>query len=162
MGDVGGAPIVTVCFTQKETLMKRVVLCVLFAAAWSGIVFAQSDAATQMAHTTNKMNNEGTNVTYIGCLEAVRADGSFRLTHVQSAAADAMKRNAMTDDAMKKSAMHEEMMAPTTLSLTTVSVDLRKNVGRKVSVTGTAPASMTKPAPAFAVKTLKVLARSCS
>ena len=100
------------------------------------------------------------------------------LTHV---AADAMGKKAMMKDTMKKDTMakdtmSKEAMAPTALTLSSSLVDLSKHMGHKVSITGSAAHgkmdamgkdtmakdAMMKDASAFTVKSLKMVAASCS
>jgi len=102
-----------------------------------------------------------TQVTYIGCLQAGSAAGTFTLTRADRMGNDAMKKNAMAEGAMS-----HDMMVSTSLNLAGSSVDLSKNVGRKVSVTGSASAmhkdEAGMDASTFTVKTLKRVAASCS
>jgi pentapeptide MXKDX repeat protein len=112
-------------------------------------------------------------------VEAGSEPGSFTLTHL--AAEDhmgnaAMKKDAMGKDTMKKDTMVKDnmsnhAMAPMALSVTGSSVDLGQHLGHTVSVTGS-PAhgkmdamgkdTMGKGASAFTVKSLKMVAASCS
>jgi hypothetical protein len=106
--------------------------------------------------------------TYTGCIAAGTAAGTFMLTHVAA--------EHMGKDAMKKDTMSKDAMAATTLTLASSSVDLSKHVGHKVSVTGSAAHgkmgamdkdtmakdSTMKDASAFTVKSLKMIAASCS
>jgi hypothetical protein len=138
--------------------MKRSVMSAVLAAAWSVAVAAQTGGTMDKSQRMDKMP---TQVTYIGCLEAGSAAGTFTLTH-----ADRMGNDAMKKDAMAKGAMSHDMMASTRLHLASSSVDLSKNVGRKVSVTGSASAMHKDEAgmnaSTFTVKTLKRVAASCS
>jgi pentapeptide MXKDX repeat protein len=127
----------------------------------------------------DKMDTMGKESTYTGCIEAGTAAGSFRLTHVtvdDHMGKDAMKKDAMKKDTMTKDAMSKDAMAPTTLTLASPSVDLSKHLGHKVSVTGSgshgkmdamgkdtmAKDGMMKDDVAFTVKSLKMVAASCS
>ena len=106
--------------------------------------------------------------TYTGCIAAGTAAGAFVLTHAID--------DHMGKDAMKKNTMAKNTMAATTMALTSASVDLGKHLGHKVSVTGTAAHgkmdamgkdtmakdAMAKDGPAFTVKSLKMVAASCS
>ena len=122
----------------------------------------------------NKMDKmEMKDATYTGCIEAGTAAGAFVLTHV---AADLMCKDAMKNDTMAHDTMSNAAMAPTTLTLASSSVDLSKHLGHKVSITGSAAHGkmdamgkdtmakdpMTKDARAFTVKSLKMVAGSCS
>src|SRR5258706_2202377 len=116
--------------------------------------------------------------TYTGCIAAGTTAGSFMLTHVADdhMGKDAMKKDAMKNDAMKKDTMANDTMAATTMALMSASVDLGKHLGHRVSVTGTAAQgkmdamgkdtmakdAMAKDGPAFTVKSLKMVAVSCS
>jgi pentapeptide MXKDX repeat protein len=142
----------------------------LVAAVLPVAVGAQSGA---MAKGDKMDKMEMKDATYTGCIEAGTAAGTFRLTHV---AADHMGKDAMKKDTMAKDTMGKDAMAPTTLTLTNSSVDLSKHVGHKVSITGSAAHgkmdamgkdtmakdTMTKDASAFTVKSLKMVAASCS
>ena len=111
--------------------------------------------------------------TYTGCIEAGTAAGMFMLTH---AAADQMGKDAMTKDAMKKDTMakdtmSKDAMAPMTLTLASSSVNLSKHLGHKVSVIGSSAHgkndamekdTMGKSASTFTIKSLKMVAASCS
>ena len=106
--------------------------------------------------------------TYTGCIEAGTAAGTFMLTHVAA--------EHMGKDAMKKDTMSKDAVAPTTLTLTSRSVDLSKHLGHQVSITGSAAHRKmdamgrgtmakdptAKDASAFTVKSLKMVAASCS
>ena len=126
--------------------------------------------------------------TYTGCVEAGMTAGTFTLTHVAVGAMgkdamkkdtmkkDAMAKDTMAKDTMAKDTMGKDAMAPETLALTSSSVDLRKHLGHKVAVTGSAAQGkmdamgkdtmakdgMMKDAPAFTVKSLKMVSASCS
>jgi len=77
----------------------------------------------------------------------------------------------MKKDTMVKDTISNDAMAPMALSVTGSSVDLGKHLGHTVSVTGS-PAhgkmdsmgkdTMGKGASAFTVKSLKMVAASCS
>ena len=110
--------------------------------------------------------------TFTGCIEAGSTAGTFVLTHV---ADDHMAKDAMKKDTMKKDAMSKDTRA-TTLTLSSTSVDLSKHAGHKVSVTGSAAHGkmdamgkdtmakdgMAKDGPTLTVKSLKMVAASCS
>ena len=116
---------------------------------------------------------------YTGCIEAGSAAGTFMLTHVGTAdhmgkdmmKTDAMAKDTMAKDAMAKDGVSHESMAPTTLTLTGSSVDLSKHLGHKVSLTGSLAqekmdamekGTMGKSASTFTVKSLKMIAATCS
>lgn len=150
---------------------------------WTAPAFAMVvlAAATGVAADTTK--------TYTGCVAAGQMAGTFTLTGATEApmakdamakdnmAKDAMKNDAMKSDAMKSDAMSHDAMGHDmgkTLALESKTVDFSKQVGHKVSVTGSdvastmgkpdavAPADvMAKPLPAFAVTSLKTLATTC-
>ena len=113
-------------------------------------VAAQSSATAAKDDKMGKMAMK--DATHTGCIEAGSTQGTFAL---KLAADDhmAMKKDMTTKDTPTKDAM-----APTTMSLTSASVDLSKHLGHKVSVTG----SHDKATAPFAVKTLKMVAASCS
>ena len=116
-------------------------------------VSAQSGGTMAKGEKMGKMAMK--DATHTGCVEAGSAPGTFTLTHL--AADDHMGKNAMKKDTMM-SKQSMTGMAPTTLSLTSSSVDLSKHVGHRVSVTGSHDEA-TSP---FAVKSLKMVAASCS
>lgn len=141
--------------------MKRSALsvAVVIAVALSAVASAQSGGAMGKGDKM-KMNNK-TVMTYTGCLEAGTAAGTFTLTHV---VADDHMGKDMMKDGMKHDMNHDEMpadgmshdaMMPSTLSLMGKAVRT-SHVGRKVSVTGSLASS------SFTVKSLKVVAASCS
>ena len=159
--------------------MKRIMssVAVMVAAVLSVGVAAQSNGTMGKGDKMNEMEMKDT--TYTGCVEAGSEPGSFTLTHL--AAEDhmgnaAMKKDAMGKDTMKKDtmvkdSMSNDAMAPMALSVTGSSVDLGKHPGHTVSVTGS-PAhgkmdsigkdTMGKGASAFTVKSVKMVAASCS
>jgi hypothetical protein len=140
-----------------------------------GSVWAQSNGAMPDNHSMkHDMDSMGAmKATYVGCVESVNHGARFVLTQVT---ADAMKpaRNKhdskmedMKHDEMKSGEMKSgqegaDMMVPAALALKAGSVDLRKHVGNKVSVTGSPVesdgADMT---PTFVITSLKVVAKSC-
>ena len=146
-------------------------VAVLVAAALSVGAAAQASGTMAKGDTMDKM--EMKDATYTGCIEAGTAAGTFRLTHI---AADAMGKDAMKTDTMKKDPMANDTMPPTALTLASSSVDLSKHLGHKVAITGSAAHgtmdamgkdtmskdAMTKDGSAFAVKSLKMVAASCS
>ena len=128
-------------------MMSSVV--VLVGAVLSGGVAAQSSAT---AAKDDKMGNMAMkDATHTGCIEAGSTKGTFTLMVAADMAM--MKKDSTTKDTPTKDAM-----TPTTMSLTSASVDLSKHLGHKVSVTGSHD-NATAP---FAVKTLKMVAASCS
>jgi pentapeptide MXKDX repeat protein len=126
------------------------------------------------AQSGDKMDQMAKDQTYTGCVAAGTMAGTFTLTHIT---ADHMGKDAMKKDSMAKDTMSKDAMAPTTLTVTSSSVDLSKHLGHKVSITGSPAArgkmdamkkdamakdSMAKEASAFTVKSLKMVAASCS
>ena len=142
--------------------MKRSVMSAVFSVGMSMAVFAaQSGGAMNKSQRTDKMDKMATQATYIGCLETGNGAGKFSLTHAERMGKDSMKKQAMA-----KGTMSHDTMAPTRLNLASPSVDLSMHVGRKVSVTGSG-STMHKDgagmdASTLTVKTLKVVAASCS
>jgi pentapeptide MXKDX repeat protein len=158
--------------------MKRIMASVaVLVAVLSVGGAAQSNGTMGKGDKMTEMDMK--DATYTGCVEAGSEPGSFTLTHL--AAEDhmgnaAMKKEAMGKDMMKKDTMvkdtiSNDAMAPMALSVTGSSVDLGKHLGHTVSVTGS-PAHgkmdsmgkdiMGKGASAFTVKSLKMVAASCS
>lgn len=125
-------------------------------------VGAQSGATMAASDTMDHMKKM--DASYTGCVESGAAAGTFTLTHV--AVADAMK-----EDSMAKDGMSHDSMAPATLALTGSGASLRKHVGHKVTVVGSRAHGKTdtmgkdpmdQAAPSFAVKSIKMLAATCS
>lgn len=157
-------------------------VAILVAAVSSVAVGAQSGGTMAKGDKMDKREMMGAN--YAGCIEAGSAAGTFTLTHVatadhmgkdmmkkDAAAKDTMAQDTMAKDAMAKDGMSHESMAPTTLTLTGSSVDLSKHVGHKVSVTGSLAHekmdamekdTMSKSTSTFTVKSLKMIAATCS
>ena len=144
--------------------MNRIVFSTVFVAALAATIAAQSGGTMKNdnhAGTTANMAKMAADATYTGCLQA----GSTPRTFVLSGATRMMTK-AMADAVAAGDGMNHEMTAMTTLTVMATSVDLRKHVGRKVSVTGSSQTkgkdAMANEAPTFAVKSLKVVATSCS
>ena len=153
-------------------------VAILVAAVSSVAVGAQSGGTMAKGDKMDKMEMMDAN--YTGCIEAGSAAGTFMLTHVATAdhmGKDMMKKDAMAKkdtmakDAMAKDGMSHESMAPTTLTLTGSSVDLSKHLGHKVSLTGSLAhekmdamekGTMGKSTSTFTVKSLKMIAATCS
>ena len=130
-------------------------VAVLVAAVLSSVgVAAQSGDTMAKGDKMGKMTMK--DATHTGCIEAGTAPGTFTLTHL--AADDHMAKDAMKKETMTKESMSKGAMATPTLSLTSTSADLSKHLGHKVSVTG----SHDKATSPFVVKTLKMVAASCS
>jgi pentapeptide MXKDX repeat protein len=152
-------------------------VAVLIAAVSSVALGAQSGGTMTKGDKMDKMEMMGAN--YTGCIEAGRTAGTFVLTHVATAdhmGKDMMRKDARAEDTMAKDTtarggMSHESMAPATLSLTGPSVDLSKHLGHKVSITGslehekmdaTEKGAMGKSTSTFTVKSLKMVAATCS
>jgi hypothetical protein len=144
--------------------MIRSLMSAVFVTAMSAAMAAQSngtmnkdDHASKMA----KMDTMAADTTYTGCLQAGNAPGTFVLN-----GADEVMKHSMHQDMKAGDGMSHDTMMATALTLMSTSVDLRKHVGRRVSVTGVSGASamdaMGKEQSTFTVKTLKTLAKSCS
>lgn len=142
--------------------MKRMMWIVAMLVAVVLPVAAGAQAGT-MAKGDKMDKMEMKDATYTGCIEAGTTADMFRLTHV---AADTMGK-----DAMAKDTMTQDAMAPTSLMLASSSVDLKKHLGHKVSITGSAAHgkidamakdAMAKDVSAFTVKSLKMVSASCS
>ena len=153
--------------------MKMIISSVATVVAAVLSVAASAQSVGTMAKG-DKMDQMAKDQTYTGCVEAGTPGGTFMLTHI---AADHMGKDAMQKDTMAKDNMSKDAMAPTTLTLASSSVDLSKHLGHKVSITGSPAAhgkmdamkkdamakdAMAKDASAFTVKSLKMVAASCS
>ena len=143
-------------------------VAILVAAVSSVAVGAQSAGTMAKGDKMDKREMMGAN--YAGCIEAGSAAGTFTLTHVATADHN-MGKDVMKKDAMAKDGMSHESMAPTTLTLTGSSVDLSKHLGHKVSVIGSLAHekmdameknTMSKSTSTFTVKSLKMIAATCS
>lgn len=130
----------------------------------SAAVGAQSGGAMAKSDKMDDMKMKQADASYTGCVESGAAAGTFTLTH--AAAAHAMKETSMAKDGMSR-----DSMEPATLTLTGSAASLRKHVGHKVTVVGSLAHDkmdamekdgMDKPAPAFAVKSVKMLGATCS
>jgi hypothetical protein len=147
-------------------------VAILIAAVSSVALGAQSGGTMTKGDNMDKMEMMAAN--YTGCIEAGSAAGTFMLTHVATAdhmGKDMMKKDAMAKDTMAKDGMSHESMTPTTLTLTGSSVDLSKHLGHKVSITGSLAhekmdsmekGTMGKSTSTFTVKSLKMIAATCS
>jgi hypothetical protein len=146
-------------------------VAILVAAVWSVALGAQSGGTMAKGDKMDKMDKkmEMMDANYTGCIEAGSAAGAFMLTRV--ATADHMGKDMMKKDAMAKDSMGQEKMAPTTLTLKGSSVDLSKHLGHKVSITGSLAhdkmdamekGTTGQPASTFTVKSLKMIAATCS
>jgi hypothetical protein len=151
-------------------------VAILLVAVSSVAVGAQSGGTMAKGDKMDKMEMMDAN--YTGCLEAGSAAGTFMLTHVATAdhlgkdmvTKDTMAKDTMAKDAMAKDGM-SHAMAPATLTLTGSSVDLSKHLGHKVSITGSLShekmdamekGTMGKSTPTFTVKSVKMVAATCS
>lgn len=121
------------------------------------------------------------NITYTGCVQSVNHGGAFLLTNVDDMGAKSMHGDAtkkqLDDRAMKgeaaKAMQHEQtpmaeqkMDAMPSKSFALAGADLSKHVGQKVSITGSlsdgSMGTMRQDVSTLTVKTLKVIAKSCS
>jgi len=147
-------------------------VAMLIAVVVSVTATAQSGGTMAKGDKMDKMEMKDT--THTGCIEAGSAPGTFVLTHLTAddhMGKDTMKKGVMKKDTMAHDTMGKDAMAPTTFSLSSASVDLSKHVGHKVSVSGSSAHgkmdamekdTMAKGTPAFTVKSLKMVAASCS
>ena len=127
-------------------------------------VGAQSGGAMAKSDKMDDMKMKHVDASYTGCVESGAAAGTFTLTHAAAV-------HAMKEDSMDKDGMSHDSMAPATLALTGSAASLRKHVGHKVAVVGSLAHdkmdgmkkdTMDKQAPGFAVKSVKMLAATCS
>lgn len=127
---------------MKRIMVSAVVACT---AALSAAVFAQASTSMAPAGQDKMSKTDAKDVTYVGCVEGGKAPHTYVLTHV--AAPDQTAKKTMANDSMGKDAMGNGSVAPaatppTALSVMSTAVDLSKQVGHKVSVTGTEPQKM--------------------
>ena len=154
-------------------------VAILIAAVSSVALGAQSGGTMAKSDKMDKMDKmEMMDANYTGCIEAGSTAGTFVLMHVAAAdqvgkdmKKDAMAKDTMAKDAMAKDGMSHESMAPTTLTLTGSAVDLSKHLGHKVWITGSRAhekmdpmekGSVGKSTSSFTVKSLKMVAATCS
>jgi hypothetical protein len=152
----------------------------------STAVVAMSVTAVVGAQTTKDMGKptkgETMSMTYTGCVESVNHGGALLLTKVDDMGGQFMHGDTTMkhhdDMAMKgdaaKTMQHEQTpiaeqkmdVMPSKSFALAGSANLRKHVGQKVSVTGSlSDGSMRTTRPdlsTLTVKTLKVVAKSCS
>src|SRR5262249_41677437 len=130
-------------------------VAVLAAAVWSVAAGAQSGGTMPKADKMDTIQMMETS--YTGCIEAGSAADTFTLTHPVAA-------GRMSSESMKAD-------SPAALILSGSPVDLRKHVGHKVTVSGSlahekknamGEGRMDAAAPTFTVKSLKMIAASCS
>jgi len=144
--------------------MTRIVFSAVFVAALSATIAGQSGGTMNNdnhAGKSSNMNKMAVDATYTGCLQPGSTSGTFVLS-----GAHQMMKNSMPDGKKAGDRMMHDTMAMATLPLTAKSIDLSKHVGRKVSVTGSSASSgkdtMGRDESTLTVKTLKVVAASCS
>lgn len=147
--------------------MKEYVLSV--AIAVFGIVTvagAQSEAGRMASHADHGMEM-AKSVTYSGCLQKGSMDATtFVLAHAEMV--DPGHKEMMMKDSGKMT-MHEHDMAEQgmepMMTVTSAAIDLAKHVGQKVSVTGSVTKgtmdASRRDVSALAIKSLKMLAKSC-
>jgi len=146
-------------------------VAVLVAAAWSVVAGAQSGGTMPKADGMDKM--QMMDASYTGCLEAGSVADTFTLTHVKAAdrmGKGSMKTDSMQKDTMAKEGMSHDSMAPTTVMLSGSQGELRKHLGHTVTIAGplarekkdAMAKEMMDKAPTLTVKSLKVVAASCS
>ena len=145
--------------------MKRMLMVACFGAlATSAVAGAQSATSMKMPN-----KSAGAAASHTGCLES--SAGGFVLTHVDMGHEMAMADKQMGSDGMAMAhdgngmrRMSEGHMMHDSVRLTGLS-SLGKHVGQKVTVKGSASHASTngmRAEAAFAVTSLKVVAKSCS
>lgn len=147
--------------------MNRRALSVTVAAVLvSAVVHAQSDGAM---HADRQMAKPmGTDVTYVGCVEAGPIAHAFVLTHVTAAGVKkpAMKKGGRTTGTM---AAHDNasMMPPSTISLRAAPVELSDHLGHQVSVAGSLAdgkmdtSKQMRDLPVLTVRSVTMITASC-
>ena len=124
-----------------------------------------SQGAGAQDQKTNKMERMKSASSYTGCLQRSQ-DGAFTLTHAMASTSGgnkAMMKDSMATDPMGKEptdSMMKNAMEPV-LELSSSSVHLDKHVGHKITIGGIASDAMGGM-PTFSVKSIKVIASSCS
>ena len=144
-------------------------------------VSVTAPASAQSAKATGKPSKaDAMSMTYTGCVESVNHGGAFLLTQIdgpESMRSDmSMKHQddmAMKSDAAKTMQHEQKPMAdekmdamPAKAFALAGSLKLSKHVGQKVSVTGSVSEgsmeTMRQDVSTLTIKTLKVIAKSCS
>ena len=119
------------------------------AVSLTAVVGAQSTAAMGKPSPGGAMR-----MTYTGCVESVNHGAAFLLTGVERRGAETPMANGKMDT------------MPSTSFALAGSANLSKHVGQKVSVTGSlsdgSTGTMRPDVSTVTVKTLKVIAKSCS
>lgn len=137
--------------------MTRAVVGACCAVALTAIAVSAQDNGMP-----NKVDHRAMEKTYSGCLESKA--GSYSLTQVMTAASKASVRKShptMKDSMKKDDGMGKEAMAPAVLSLSAPGKDLSKQVGRRVTVTGSDGDTMNGMME-FKVTSLKMTGKPCS
>jgi hypothetical protein len=145
--------------------------------AMAGTAAASAQSAKAMG-TSSKSDAMG--MTYTGCVESVNHGAVYLLTRVARAESrhngEAMKHNgdmAMKGDAASRMQYEQAPMADPKMDAMSSksfalagSANLNKHVGQRISVTGAVSdppmGTMRLDVPTLTVKTLKVIAKSCS
>jgi hypothetical protein len=154
---------------NKENVMNRTALSVTVGAVLlSTAVYAQSN---KPMHDDRQMAKPmGTDVTYVGCLEAGPIAHAFVLTHVTAANGKKPGMKTKKSDRMTGTmAAHDNasMMPPSTVSLRAAPVELSDHLGHQVSVAGSlADGTMDsskemRELPVLTVRSVKTIAASC-
>lgn len=145
----------------------RSAMCMTAAIMFAAVTMAAQDATDKAADKMGKMDKKSQSLT--GCVQAGSAPGTFMLTNAMPAMGDKMASDTMKSE-----------MGSVTLSAT--DVDLAPHVGHKVTVSGTmtgkkhgdmskddkasadkaAPAMDSGAGPTLKVKSLTMVAPSCS
>jgi hypothetical protein len=145
----------------------RSAMCMTAAMMFAAVTMAAQDATDKAADKMGKMDKKSQSLT--GCVQAGSAPGTYTLTNAMPAMGDKMAADTMKSD-----------MGSITLSAT--DVDLAPHVGHKVTVSGTmmgkkhddmskddkasadkaAPAMDSGAGPTLKVKSLTMVASSCS
>ena len=149
-------------------------------------VMAMSVTAAVGAQSAKAMHQpskgDATSVTYTGCVESVNHGAAFLLTKLDSGGAESMHGDktmkhhddmAMKSDAAKTMQHEQAPMADEKMDAMSAksfalagSTNLSKHIGQKVSVTGSlsdgSMGTMRQDLSTLTIKTLKVIAKSCS
>jgi hypothetical protein len=124
-------------------------------------------AGAQSGKGMEKPKEDKMNATYTGCVQDFNHGAAFLLTDVDDAGTKAAHDGmSMKHDDMGMKSDAATMKKEQTRIVLTGASDLKKHVGQKVSVTGSLSSdsmgTMHEDRWTLAVKTLKVLAKSCS
>jgi hypothetical protein len=136
---------------------------------WSTAIVIVAVSAAVGAQSGKQMDKsmmgDKTPMMYTGCVESVNHGGTYLLTHLAEDHQMAMGHDGKMKNESASSDMHGDHMMPSSLVLAGPS-DLKKHVGRKVTVTGSVSkgsmdGGMKSDLETLTVGSLKVVGQAC-